>query len=55
MDKIKDGFLAVAKELRYLQTGKVQEYALISVFLATVLALVVLLSDWFRGILGGIF
>jgi len=55
VDKIKDGFLAVAKELRYLQTGKVQEYALISVFLATVLALVVLLSDWFRGILGGIF
>jgi len=55
VDKIKDGFLAAAKELRYLQTGKVQEYALISVFLATALALVVLLSDWFRGILAGIF
>ncbi len=52
VDKIKDGFLSFAKEFRYLQTGKVQEYALISVFIATALAVVVLLinSGWLSNI-----
>ena len=52
VDKVKDGFLAFAREFRYLQTGKVQEYALISVFLATALAIVILLinSGWFANI-----
>ncbi len=52
VDKIKDGFLSFAKEFRYLQTGKVQEYALISVFIATALAVVILLinSGWLANI-----
>ena len=52
VDKIKDGFLSFAKEFRYLQTGKVQEYALISVFIATALAIVILLinSGWLASI-----
>ena len=52
VDKLKDGFLSFAKEFRFLQTGKVQEYALISVFIATALAVVVLLinSGWFANI-----
>ena len=52
VDKIKDGFLSFAKEFRYLQTGKVQEYALISVFIATALAVVILLinSGWLASI-----
>ena len=53
VDKIKDGFLSFAKEFRYLQTGKVQEYALISVFIATALAVVVLLIN--SGLLANIF
>ena len=48
VDWVKDRFLSMAKEFRYLQTGKVQEYALISVFIATALAVVILLisSGW---------
>ena len=53
IDKIKDGFLSFAKEFRYLQTGKVQEYALISVFIATALAVVILLIN--SGLLANIF
>ena len=52
VDWVKDQFLSIAKEFRYLQTGKVQEYALISVFIATALALVILLinSGWLANI-----
>jgi len=52
VDWIKDQFLSIAKEFRYLQTGKVQEYALISVFIATALAVVILLinSGWLANI-----
>ncbi len=52
VDWVKDQFLAIAREFRYLQTGKVQEYALISVFIATALAIVILLinSGWLAGI-----
>ena len=48
VDWVKDGFLSIAEEFRYLQTGKVQEYALISVFIAGALAIVILLinSGW---------
>ena len=53
VDKLKDGFLSFAKEFRFLQTGKVQEYALISVFIATALAVVVLLIN--SGLLANIF
>jgi NADH-quinone oxidoreductase subunit L len=52
VDWIKDRFLDGAREFRYLQTGKVQEYALISVFIATALAVVILLinSGWLANI-----
>jgi len=52
VDWVKDQTLSIAREFRYLQTGKVQEYALISVFIATALAIVILLinSGWLAGI-----
>jgi NADH-quinone oxidoreductase subunit L len=52
VDWVKDQFLSMAREFRFLQTGKVQEYALISVFIATALAAVILLinSGWLANI-----
>ncbi|MBP9501376.1 MAG: NADH-quinone oxidoreductase subunit L [Candidatus Promineofilum sp.] len=52
VDWVKDQTLSLAKEFRFLQTGKVQEYALISVFIATALAVVILLinSGWLASI-----
>ncbi len=52
VDWIKDQFLSLAREFRYLQTGKIQEYALISVLIAAALAAVVLLinNGWFANI-----
>jgi NADH-quinone oxidoreductase subunit L len=52
VDWIKDQFLSMAREFRYLQTGKIQEYALISVLIAAALAAVVLLinNGWFANI-----
>ncbi len=52
VDWVKDQTLSLAKEFRFLQTGKVQEYALISVFIATALAIVILLinSGWLASI-----
>jgi NADH-quinone oxidoreductase subunit L len=49
VDSIKDGFLSFAKEVRQLQTGRVQEYALISALIATALIAVILLLNygWF--------
>ncbi len=53
VDWIKDRFLAGARWFRYLQTGKIQEYALISVILATALAVVLLLIN--SGLIDNIF
>ena len=52
VDWVKDQALGIFKEFRYLQTGKVQEYALISVFIAAALAVVILLinSGWLANI-----
>ncbi len=52
VDWVKDQFLNVSEEFRYLQTGRVQEYALISVFIAGALAIVILLinSGWLANI-----
>jgi NADH-quinone oxidoreductase subunit L len=52
VDWVKDRFLSLAREFRYLQTGRVQEYALVSVLIAAALAAVVLLINrgWFANI-----
>ena len=55
MDKIKDGFLSFAKEFRFLQTGKVQEYALFSVIIATILFVLLLNSGWLANLFSNIF
>ena len=49
VDWVKDQFLAFAKETRQLQTGKIQEYALISTLIACALIIVILLinAGWF--------
>jgi NADH-quinone oxidoreductase subunit L len=46
VDWLKDQFLAIAKEFRYLQTGRVQEYVLISTLIATALIAVILLINY---------
>ncbi len=46
VDWLKDGFLAMAREFRYLQTGRVQEYVLISTLIATALIAVILLINY---------
>lgn len=52
VDWIKDQFLNTAREFRQLQTGKIQEYVLISTLFAAVLVAVVLLINygWFAQI-----
>ena len=55
VDKIKDGFLSFAKEFRFLQTGKVQEYALFSVIIATILFVLLLNSGWLANLFSNIF
>jgi NADH-quinone oxidoreductase subunit L len=45
VDSVKDAFLNVAREFRQLQTGRVQEYALISALIAVALITVVLLIN----------
>ncbi len=49
VDWVKDQFLAMTKEFRQLQTGKIQEYATISTLIAGALAFVLLglLYGWF--------
>ncbi len=42
VDWVKDQFLAMTKEFRQLQTGKIQEYTLVSMLIAVALTLVVL-------------
>ena len=41
VDRVKDGFLWVAREFRTIQTGRIQEYALISTFMAVALVIVI--------------
>ncbi|MFN2236392.1 MAG: NADH-quinone oxidoreductase subunit L, partial [Anaerolineales bacterium] len=53
VDRLKDGFLNISKEFRQLQTGRVQEYALISALIAVALIAVVLLINY--GWLGQLF
>jgi NADH-quinone oxidoreductase subunit L len=52
VDWLKDQFLGIAREFRQLQTGRVQEYALISTLIATALVAVILLINfgWFSGL-----
>ncbi len=44
VDSIKDGFLWLSREFRTIQTGKVQEYALISTLMAVALVVVIIAS-----------
>ncbi|MCB8919622.1 MAG: NADH-quinone oxidoreductase subunit L [Ardenticatenaceae bacterium] len=48
VDAVKDGVLSMAKEFRTIQTGKIQEYALFSTGIASLLALLILAInyDW---------
>jgi NADH-quinone oxidoreductase subunit L len=46
VDWVKDMFLSVAKETRQLQTGKVQEYVMVSALIMAVLAVVLLLINY---------
>jgi NADH-quinone oxidoreductase subunit L len=56
VDKIKDGFLWAARESRYLQSGKIQEYVLYSGLLAVALVVMMLFVtiygglDWLAGL-----
>lgn len=53
VDWVKDRFLDIAREFRYLQTGKVQEYVLITSLFAVALAVVILLLN--SGLLAQLF
>ena len=53
VDWVKDQFLIVAQEFRALQTGKIQEYVLVSVLIAWALAVVVLVIN--SGLFDGLF
>jgi hypothetical protein len=46
VDWVKDQLLAIAYEFRQLQTGKIQEYTLVSMLIASALALVVLAINY---------
>jgi hypothetical protein len=46
VDWVKDQVLNTAREFRQLQTGKVQEYTLVSMLIASALALVVLALNY---------
>ncbi|MCP4424029.1 MAG: NADH-quinone oxidoreductase subunit L, partial [Chloroflexi bacterium] len=46
VDWVKDQFLAMAKEFRQLQTGKIQEYTLVSMLIAVALTVVVLAINY---------
>ena len=46
VDWIKDRFLEIAQELRQIQTGKIQEYTLVSMLIASTLALVILAINY---------
>ena len=46
VDWVKDGFLDMAREFRTIQTGKLQEYALVSTGIASVLAILILAINY---------
>jgi hypothetical protein len=53
VDWVKDQFLAMTKEARELQTGKIQEYALVSGLIAVALAFMIIFLinyGWFEQI-----
>jgi NADH-quinone oxidoreductase subunit L len=54
VDRVKDGFLEVSREFRTIQTGKMQEYILVSAGIASVLAILILAINygWLSGIFG---
>lgn len=54
VDRVKDEFLGTAREFRTIQTGKLQEYALVSAGIASVLAILILAINygWFA-VVGG--
>ncbi len=54
VDRVKDEFLGAAREFRSIQTGKLQEYALVSAGIASVLAILILAINfgWFA-VIGG--
>jgi NADH-quinone oxidoreductase subunit L len=53
VDWLKDRFLGLAREFRYLQTGRIQEYVLISTLIAAALIAVILLINY--GLLAQLF
>ncbi|MCP4358617.1 MAG: NADH-quinone oxidoreductase subunit L [Chloroflexi bacterium] len=56
VDKLKDGFLYIARESRYLQSGKIQEYVLYSGLIAVALVFMMLFflnyggMEWLTGL-----
>ncbi|NLF67276.1 MAG: NADH-quinone oxidoreductase subunit L [Chloroflexi bacterium] len=46
VDAIKDGFLSLARDFRTIQTGRLQEYVLVTTGIASVLAILVLIINW---------
>lgn len=46
VDAVKDGFLSMAREFRTIQTGKLQEYVLVSLFIGSVLAILILSMNY---------
>ncbi|HUM69735.1 MAG TPA: hypothetical protein PLK31_12925, partial [Chloroflexota bacterium] len=57
VDKIKDGFLYLARESRLLQSGRIQEYVLYSGLIAVALAFMMLFVSIYGGLdwLAGLF
>jgi NADH-quinone oxidoreductase subunit L len=54
IDWVKDQFLAMTKEARELQTGKIQEYALVSGLIASALAFMIIFLinyGWYQQLL----
>jgi NADH-quinone oxidoreductase subunit L len=50
VDKVKDGFLYIARETRYLQTGKIQEYVLYTGLIAVALAFLIIFFINYGGV-----
>jgi NADH-quinone oxidoreductase subunit L len=53
VDWVKDQFLAMTREVRHLQTGKIQEYTLVSLLIAVALAFVIIFMinyGWFDAV-----
>lgn len=46
VDAVKDAFLGAAREFRTIQTGKLQEYVLVSTGIASILAILILVINW---------